>query len=526
MLPVIKSDHWAKKEEQSQTANVQKPLQVPVVYVPLQQQGVPVMYSTAPVTIHHAPNATYHNNPGPDTYLPYLERPPPTYSPTAPDEPAKFQIQHVSNVTPPVVTLDNVQTLNSNNNDDDGGDKKEPGKQTLLSKFKVSKPVKKCDTSNAKVNSIVELNTIDASNIIETFDTIEDGLTDTLQQEKNRSSVSYNMLKCCRVSVRTVKHVLIALVAFSAVYTAGIQMYEHLPVGGLLLNIFSTNQSNHQSPDLTVLNQTSLEGQGNIWSNSTVAPPVVDNSSNTAVNARDDPSREGKDSSVATTPGPVTSVRVGNKTTATSIPGTDTPKPTTSISFDSAAASASTLVSIVDTTVASVVTVTATVPTTTTGTTVTPNATTPTGFDTAAVSASTVVSVVDTTVASVVITPETIPATSASSDASSVNADTPKNSSIDSNERSLDTPINEPPNHNDADSVDTPTSPASSANADTPKNSSIDSNERSLDTPINDPPNENDADSVDTPASPASSADADKPINRLFGALLNALKRR
>ena len=47
--------------------------------------------------------------------------------------------------------------------------------------------------------------------------------------------------------------------------------------------------------------------------------------------------------------------------------------------------------------------------------------------------------------------------------------------------------------------------------------------DRSLDTPINDPPNENDADSVDTPTSPASSADADKPINRLFGALLNVL---
>ena len=59
---------------------------------------------------------------------------------------------------------------------------------------------------------------------------------------------------------------------------------------------------------------------------------------------------------------------------------------------------------------------------------------------------------------------------STSSDASSINADTPKNSSIDSNERSLDNPINDPPNDNDADSVDIPTNPASSANADVPTN--------------------------------------------------------
>lgn len=242
MLPVIKSDQWAKKEAQSQES---KPLQVPVVYVPLQQQGVPVMYSTAPVTIHHAPNSTYHNNPGPDTYLPYLERPPPTYSPTAPEEPAKLQTQHVSS---------SVRTLSNDNDDDDN--KKESEKQTLLSKFKVSKSVTKRDTIAVKENSTLELKPMNTSNIIETFDTIEDGLTDTLQQEKSRSSVTYNMLKCCRVSVRTVKHVLIALVAFSAVYTAAVQMYEHLPVGGLLLNVFiepddkSDSGYNRAGPDV------------------------------------------------------------------------------------------------------------------------------------------------------------------------------------------------------------------------------------------------------------------------------------
>lgn len=267
MLPVLKSDHWVRNNGSSPTKNAP-----PVMYAPLQQHGTPLMYSTAPVTIHHAPHSTYNNNPGPDTYLPFLDRPPPTYSSSLDDstmmtaynnteKPAKLQTQHVSSgssswfgkknksIVKSSVSSDNVRTLNAD----------APEKRTLL-----GKTIAKRDTSKSET-SMLELNPI-----LDTIDNIEDGLTDSLKQEKDHSSPSYNLLKCCRVSVRMVKRVVIALIAISAVYTAGMQVYEHVPVGEIFSNIFSlvrsvgdrTNDSfnltetTNRSPELTVLNHT------------------------------------------------------------------------------------------------------------------------------------------------------------------------------------------------------------------------------------------------------------------------------
>lgn len=284
---MLKSDHWVKND--SPTTNVPPP---PVVYAPLQQQqqhGTPLMYSTAPVTIHHSPHSTYNNNPGPDTYLPFLDRPPPysssldntttAYNVTAPtEELAKLQTQHVSSgssswfgkkkksiVKPQaesLVSSTNVRTLNAG----------APESRALL-----GRTIAKRDTSKSETR-MVELNPI-----LETFDNIEDGLTESLEREKDHSSPSYNLLKCCRVSVRMVKRVLIALVAISAVYTAGMQVYEHVPVGEIFSNIFSSvvddktplNLTETTSQEPTVFNSLRENSEGDRGNNRDGSSAVV-----------------------------------------------------------------------------------------------------------------------------------------------------------------------------------------------------------------------------------------------------------
>lgn len=258
MLPVIKSNQWLQAPSRFPSlSNQAEHLQPFTMGYPDNRQkegNGTFVYSTAPLTVHHSPHSTYLTNPGADTYQPYVQRPPPMYSamfatPSL-DNTTMYHSNYVQNDKHGPSSRFQLEPRSSLGNNDD--EQNEISHQTSYDSYSgnqtvLPKSLKESDaTSMYKKNAEVrkELNPVsNASALIESFDTIEGGLNDSLQKEQDHSSAKYTFLKCCRVSVRSIKHVLIVFVAISAVFTAGVQMYEHMPVDKLFPKGFSITRS-------------------------------------------------------------------------------------------------------------------------------------------------------------------------------------------------------------------------------------------------------------------------------------------
>lgn len=233
MFPVIKSDYWSSKDDESQPAQTrQTTTHASVVYAPLPQHAAPLMYSTAPVTIHHSPHSTYNNNnnanPSSTFHVP-PPPPPPPYDDVQPhrsleyttvyDKPALDETTDADTPGGAATRVDRKRKRTTVALERTARVQHKP----LLRRFK--KSAGRGDGEASKIESgLIELAPLKASAIIDTFEEIEDGLNDSLQKEHSRTAKK--LLKCGRLSVRTLKRLLIALVAVSAVYTAGTQLYD------------------------------------------------------------------------------------------------------------------------------------------------------------------------------------------------------------------------------------------------------------------------------------------------------------
>lgn len=231
MFPVIKSDYWSSGDEPRPPA--QSPTHASAVYSPIPQHAVPLMYTTAPVTIHHAPHSTYNNNnANPSTT--FLDRvlapPPPPYENVEPHRSLEYTTVYDKPALDGTLDTDDAPVRYSAPpsalapETRIGGKRKRTTekKAPLLRRFGKSTD-RKGETSTVEAG-LMELTPLKTAAIIDTFEEIEDGLTDSLSKEHGRAAKS--LLKCGRVSVRTLKRLLIALVAVSAVYTAGTQLFD------------------------------------------------------------------------------------------------------------------------------------------------------------------------------------------------------------------------------------------------------------------------------------------------------------
>lgn len=267
MFPVIKSDYWSSKGDESQPARIrQETAHASVVYAPIPQNAVPLMYSTAPVTIHHAPHSTYNNNNNANpsvTYVPFLDQvpPPPPLPPPPPydSEQPHSSLEYTTVYDKPALDGATAGWDQASRLGTPEADRKRKREGTALERragvqHQTTKPLfrrfKKSadrgDVEKSKIESgLMELTPLKSSAIIETFEEIEDGLTVSLQKEHSRTAK--NLLKCGRLSVRTLKRLLIALVAVSAVYTAGTQLFDGTKLDefatGILALVFPSSNS-------------------------------------------------------------------------------------------------------------------------------------------------------------------------------------------------------------------------------------------------------------------------------------------
>lgn len=273
MFPVIKSDYWSKgpqeaaeqvSQDQVQQQQQQQQKMALVTYAaPNLHHTVPLMYSTAPITIHHANQSTYNSNvPTPNAYLPFADlQPPPMYEPMAPAQSLEYTTVYDKPTFERTdeeekITAVEVQTVDAKANKkrkhargEAGGPERKPRKTGKFTKLRGGGTADRCG------NGLSELSPLKTAAIIDTFEEIEEGLTDSL--ENKHSAPTRSMLKCCRLSVRTVKRLLIALVAISAVYTAGSQLYDNADafdrgVSGLFDLFTPTNVSAAKNPQPVV----------------------------------------------------------------------------------------------------------------------------------------------------------------------------------------------------------------------------------------------------------------------------------
>lgn len=258
MFPVIKSDYWSSKGDESKPERIrQEPAHASVVYAPIPQNAVPLMYSTAPVTIHHAPHSTYNNNANlAGTYVPFLDQVPPPAPPPPPpydSEQPHRSLEYTTVYDKPALGWDQAGCLGPPEAREERKRKRTGAalKRSEGVQHKTTKPLcrifkKSADGEKNKIeSSLRELTPLKTSAIIDTFEDIEDGLTDSLQKDHSRTAK--NLLKCGRLSVRTLKRLLIALVAVSAVYTAGTQLFDGTKLdefaSGILALVFPSSNS-------------------------------------------------------------------------------------------------------------------------------------------------------------------------------------------------------------------------------------------------------------------------------------------